>query len=209
METHRHAPWLAFSAGALLVAIIAWMVPSADAPVSRNDPDRPKVEALLAQLEQECDPDSPWNDYASSSKAPPTERHRRMILEQLHGMSAVALAEVKARLENPPHNEFGQMLIVLAAAFGDATKVIPAARLMAYSEHPAVRLCAARELAKLRDPLTIEWFEYAATHDDRCVRNDDRGSFVEYFYPVRAVAGLALKDFGLERQGWSSLSAER
>jgi hypothetical protein len=101
------------------------------------------------------------------------------------------------------------MLIVLAAGLGDASRMIPAAKFMAYSAYPAVRLCAARELQKLRDPQTIEWFEYASIHDDRCVRNDDRGSFVEFFYPVRTVAGLALKDFGLERQNLPSSSAER
>jgi hypothetical protein len=196
MTKQRLTPWLALCAGALLVAAIAWMVPSADAPVARGGPDHAKVVALLAQLERECDPDSPWNDYVWSSKAPPTERHRRIILEQLHGMNDAALAEVRSRLKDPPLDEFGEMLIVLAAAFGDASKVIPAAKLMAYSEHPAVRLCAARELAKLRNPQTIEWFEYAASHDDRCVRNDDRGSFVDFFYPVRTVATLALKDMG-------------
>jgi hypothetical protein len=178
-------------------------------PVARAGPDRPKVNALLAQLARECDPDSPGNDYAWSSKAPPTERHRRMILEQLHRMREEALTVVKSRLKNPPNDEFGEMLVVLAAALGDPGKVVPAAKLMAYSEHPAVRLCAARELQKLRDPQIIEWFEYAAIHDDRCVRNDDRGSFVEFFYPVRTVAGLALKDFGLERQNYSSSSVNR
>lgn len=87
---------------------------------------------------------------------------------------------------------------MLAAALGDAEWVIPATKLMAYSDHPAVRLCAARELGRLRNPTTVEWFDYAARNDDRHVRNDGCGREPEFFYPVRTAAVLALRDLGIE-----------
>jgi hypothetical protein len=194
MTLSRLRPLLAFVSGAALVLGSAKM---AHPPVpSVSATDRAAVLKLLDELEKECDPDSPSNDYVWSSGSPSTERHRRQIIERLHGVRDATLAEVGSRLQTQRDDEFGEMLTVLAAAMGRDSMVVPAARLMVYSEHPAVRLCAARELAKLHNPLTIEWFEYAAMHDDRCVRNDDRGSFVEFFYPVRTVAEIALKDMG-------------
>jgi hypothetical protein len=118
-----------------------------------------------------------------------------LILERLHELREAAAPEVARRLEQPRNDEFVEMLIVLAAGLGDCSMITPAAKLMAYSEYPAVRLSAARELRMLRDPQTLEWFEYAALHDDRCVRNDGCGRTVELFYPVRTEAELALRDF--------------
>jgi hypothetical protein len=92
---------------------------------------------------------------------------------------------------------------------GDDSKVIPAAKLMAFSESPAVRLCAARELAKLRDPRTTEWFDYAARNDDRRVRNEGCGRSAEFFYPVRTVAELALRDMGIQFKSDGDLRVER
>lgn len=155
---------------------------------------------LLTRLEAECSPDSVANDYVWSTRAPPTERHRREMLERLHTMRDTALAEVTARLEQPRGNEFGEMLVVIAAGLGDQSMIERAAKLMAYSEHPAVRLCAARELRSLRDWRTVEWFEYAAENDDRRVHSDCCGRAVEFFYPVRATAQLALRDMGIELQ---------
>lgn len=192
MPLHREGPWIAASAGALVVLLVGWL---SDV---REHPERVEVQALLSKIEAECHPDSPANNYEWSSKAPPTEKHRREILERLHGMREVAAAEVRLRIQEKRTDEFGEMLVVIAAALGDERNLIPAARLMAYSEHPAVRLCAARELGKLRDPRTIEWFDFAACTDDRRVRNDGCGRTAEYFYPVRTVAVLALQDMGIE-----------
>lgn len=189
-------PLFAVVIGAVLVFGIARMAQPPVPDVSATD--RAEVLKLLGELEKECDPDSPSNDYAWASNAPPTERHRRQIIERLHALRDATLVEVGHMLKTQRPDEFGEMLVVLAAAMGRDSMVVPAAKLMAYSENPAVRLCAARELAKLRNPLTIEWFEYAAIHDDRCVRNDDRGSFVEFFYPIRAAAEMALKEIGID-----------
>jgi hypothetical protein len=161
-------------------------------------PGEAEVRVLLSKLEKECNPESSANAYAWSSNAPPTERHRRELLERLHAMHAAAASEVRRELQERRCDEFGEILVVLAAGLGDRAMIRPAAMLMAYSDHPAVRLCAARELRQLRDPQTIEWFEYAASQDDRCVRNDGCGRSKEFFYPVRATAVLALKDLGVE-----------
>lgn len=200
MFSQRHASVLAFCLGAMVVVTIVRLVPlhpdqDVVAPIQQ---DRWEVWTLLARLEQECSPDSPANDYAWSSNAPPTERHRREMMERLHELGPEALAEVQARMEKPRADEFGEMLVVIAAALGDDAKVEQAAKLMAYSGHPAVRLIAARELKRLRDPRTIEWFDYAALNDDRVVRNDACGRTVELFYPVRTTAQLALRDMGIE-----------
>lgn len=210
MATHRFAPWFASGFGALLVVAVGWMAPlrsGLDLPVPEHR-DAWEVRTLLTQLEQECEPDSPMNDYAWSSNAPPTERHRRQMLERFHEIEAVALAEVHARLRKPRDDEFGEMLVVIASAMGDKTLVPMTARLMAYSEHPAVRLCAARELRRLRDPRTTEWFDYAANNDDRRVRNDGCGRAAEFFYPVRTVAALALKEMGIEFKSTEQLQRE-
>jgi hypothetical protein len=201
MSSHRTASWLALCAGAGLVLGIAGLV---KVP---SQAKQSEVLALLSKLESECDPDAPSNNYAWSSRAPPTERHRRIILERLHELRDAAAPEVARKLEERRTDEFGEMLIVLAGALGNQAMVIPAAKLMAYSPYPAVRLSAARELCKLRDPGTVEWFEYAAAHDDRFVRNDGCGRVAELYYPVRTVAELALQDFVRERQDWQSSSA--
>ena len=156
-----------------------------------------EVAVILTRMEAECSPDSVMNDYVWSATAPPTERHRREMLARLHELRDTALEEVRHRLRQPREDEFGEMLVVIAAGLGDNRLVLPAARLMAYSGHPAVRLSAARELRALRDPRTVEWFMYAAENDDRRVHNDACGRTVEFFYPVRSVAQTALGDMGI------------
>jgi hypothetical protein len=188
MNIRRLAPWFASVAGALLVLAIGSL------SSTRPHPARPEVLALLSELEAECHPESMWNNYVWSTNAPPTEKHRRLILERLHELRGAAAPEAGRMLNEHRNDEFGEMLMVLAAALGDRTMITPAAKLMAYSEYPAVRLSAARELRTLRDPQTLEWFEYTALHDDRCVRNDGCGRTVELYYPVRAEAELALRE---------------
>lgn len=167
------------------------------APVAQSEGDLWEVWTLLTRLEKECHPLSPSNDYSFSNSAPPTERRRREILARLHELRETASTEVKNRLESAREDEFGEMLVVLAAGLGDAAKVDHASQIMAYSQYPAVRLCAARELRKLRDPRTVEWFEYALHNDERRVHNDHCGRTPEFYYPVRTVAELALKEMGL------------
>jgi hypothetical protein len=203
MSLHRHGPWIAASAGAVVVLVAGWLSDI------RERPERSEVQALLLRIESECNPDSPANNYEWSSNAPPTEKHRREILERLHELREAAADEVRVRLLKKRIDEFGEMLVVIAAAMGDETKIIPAAKLMAYSEHPAVRLSAARELMKLRDSRTVEWFEYAACNDDRRVRNDGCGRTAEYYYPVRTVAVLALKDMGVEFKSPEQLAKDQ
>lgn len=195
----------ALLSGALVVCGVAVIFTrlqnSHDTPISNQS--RQQVRTILQALEKECAPDSPFNDYVWSTNAPPTERHRRQMLETLHGLKRAALEEVQERIRSdtsPTDNqrEFGQMLVILAAAMGDDSQIIPSSMLMAYSEYPAVRLCAARELRKLRDCRCVEWFEFAARNDDRFVKGDGCGGTREVYYPVRTVAELALRDLGVE-----------
>lgn len=113
MNMPRGAPWMAFCGGAVIVIAIGSTAPQPrpDASPARDHAVHPTVLALLAQLEKECDPDSPWNNYEWSSNAPPTEKHRRLILEQLHTLRDDALGEVRVLLEKKRFDEFGEMLV--------------------------------------------------------------------------------------------------
>lgn len=198
MNSRHFAPAVAFSLGALVVLVVEWFCPVAQVEPLVDDRVW-EAAVLFVRMEAECSPDSIANDYSWSSNAPPTEKHRRELLEQFHRLGNIVLDEVQGRLKHRRDDEFGEMLVVMAAGLGDDAMTLPAAKLMAYSRHPAVRLCAARELRALRDPRTVEWFEYAAQNDERCVRNDCCGrSAPELFYPVRATAQLALKEMGIE-----------
>src|SRR6478609_5947521 len=121
MTLHSLRPLLAVVSGAALVFGIARVAQPPIPKVSATD--RAEVLKLLVELEKECDPDSPSNDYVWSSNAPPTERHRRQIIERLHGLRNATLEEVGRRLKTQRADEFGEMLIVLAAALGKDSMV--------------------------------------------------------------------------------------
>jgi hypothetical protein len=92
-----------------------------------------------------------------------------------------------------PDDEMRGMLVVIAAALGDADSVKKAGQEMAWSDFPAVRISAARTLRRLQDPRTIEWF-LDAMDDNHFVVNGGCGTLREKFYPVRSIARLALRE---------------
>ena len=108
----RLRPLFAVVIGAVLVFGIARMAQPPVPDVSAMD--RTEVLKLLGELEKECDPDSPSNDYAWASNAPPTERHRRLIIERLHGLRDATLVEVGHRLQTQRPDEFGEIPVSCA-----------------------------------------------------------------------------------------------
>lgn len=155
----------------------------------------PAADAVFLRLQQECDPGNPNADYAWATSAPPTERQRLALLDECRNAGMAWLPSLSAWQQRAGDSELGQMLQVAALAMGDRDQRLPVCHLMAWSDHPAVRVCAARELRRLRDPRVAEWFE-SALDDDRFVLNSDCGTGPERFYPVRVVAELALRDLG-------------
>lgn len=155
------------------------------------------VFTLLQKLERECDSDSPDNDYDWSITAQRTERTRADLLQQLNAIGPLTLDQVQRQRQDALNGEYSQMLTLAAMTLGDDASLMETAKNMVYSSHPAVRLCAARELRKLKDRRTEEWF-YLALKDERSVRNDACSNRQPYrYYPVRVVAELALRDMGI------------
>jgi hypothetical protein len=149
-------------------------------------------EQVLADLRFECDPASPGTDYTWAQSSLPTERRREQIIERCRNEGADLLRKVKARIALGEEDaEMHAMLIVIAAALGDAESCMLAARAMVYSDYPAVRISAAKTLRRLRDPRTVTWFR-SALYDDHFVVNGACGTLREQFFPVRALAHLAL-----------------
>ena len=155
----------------------------------------PAADVVFLRLQRECDPGNPNADYAWATSAPPTERQRLALLEQCRKAGLAWLPSLSVWQKKAGDSELGQMLQVAALAMGDRDQWLPVCHLMVWSDHPAVRLSAARELRRLRDPRVAEWFE-SALDDARFVLNSDCGTGPERFYPVRVVAELALRDLG-------------
>ena len=72
------------------------------------------------------------------------------------------------------------MLVVIAAALGDGDSIKHAGRLLAWSDFPALRICAAKTLRRLQDARGFEWF-LDALDDDHFVLNGACGSLRERF----------------------------
>lgn len=197
----RIAPGLRYLLVMIGIACLArWQVPPhAPSAAWVTKPASPaaipaSVTDLLDQLERECDLSALGNDYLFYP-VPPTEARRRDLLSALRNHGASALAEVRSRLKQPRGAEFGEMLVLAAAALGDETSVAPAGRLMLWSPSPAVRISAVRIFRQLHDPRSIEWLR-AALDDDRFVLNCGCGTPVERYYPIRTVAEIALIEMG-------------
>ena len=153
----------------------------------------PAFAGLLERLAKECDPDNPGADYAWSQSAMPTELRRDELIAECRRIGPSLIPDLRAEIDGTRNAELRGMLIVIAAALADESQLVPAARQMVYADSPAVRLCAAKELGRLRDPRTREWFE-EALQDERFVVNGGCGTGRDLFYPVRALAQLALKE---------------
>ena len=123
----------------------------------------------------------------------PTERKREAIIQDCRNIGAALLPDVRRQMARELDDEMRGMLIVIAAALGDATAIELAGRQMAWSDFPAVRISAAKTLRRLQDRRTIEWF-LAAMDDDHFVINGGCGIQREKFYPVRCIVQMALRE---------------
>jgi hypothetical protein len=152
---------------------------------------------ILAELRHECDPANPEADYSWTQRTMPTERKREAILQSCRRLGASLLPQVRAAMAMDKDDEVRGMLIVIAAALGDADSRIPAAKAMTWSYYPALRISAAQTLRRLRDRELVPWFRMALK-DDHFVVNGGCGLLREKFFPVRSLAETALRDFGVE-----------
>lgn len=180
--------WLSYLLIVAGVALIArWQVPVQRGPASL-------VETLLNRLEVECDLTSVGNDY-QFYPVPPTEARRRQLIEQFSAAGTAALPLVRARMEKTRNLEYQEMLVLAAAALGDEPSLTKASDLLVWSPSPAVRMSAVRLLRQLRDSRTADWLR-VALQDERFVLNSDCGAPPERYYPIRAVAEIALLEMG-------------
>ncbi len=152
---------------------------------------------ILAELRHECDPANPEADYTWTQSTMPTERKREAILQRCRRLGVGLLPEVRATLAAERSDEVRGMLTVIAASLGDADSRLPAAKAMTWSYYPALKICAAQTLCRLKDRELIPWFRMALK-DDHFVVNGGCGLLREKFFPVRNFAEMALRDFGVE-----------
>ena len=173
----------------LLVALLFVLVPCG--VLEWNEGPTPALAGILSRVRHECDPTNPDADYSGTLRTMPTERKREAILADVREIGARLLPGVRRELAREKDSEVQGMLTVMAAALGDEAAIVQAGREMAWSGYPAVRICAARTLRRLRDRRTAEWF-LVALEDDHFVVNGEK------FYPVRNLARLALQELAVE-----------
>ena len=152
---------------------------------------------ILHDLRHECDSANPDADYIWNQRSMPTERKREAIIQRCRGLGAKLLPKVRGALEFEQDDEVRGMLTVIAAALGDSTACVPAAKEMVWSDFPALKISAARTLHRLYDPRMIPWFRIALK-DSHFLVNGGCGSYREQFFPVRTLAQIALREMGVE-----------
>ena len=169
----------------IIVALLFVFVPCLVLQWNAGPP--PAFAGILARVRHECDPENPDADYSGTLRTMPTERKREAILADARKIGARLLPGVRREMARERDYEVRGMLTVMAAALGDEAAIVQAGREMAWSGYPAVRICAAKTLRRLKDPRTAEWF-LAALQDDHFVVNGEK------FYPVRNLARMALQE---------------
>gem|GEM_PF-1321655 len=172
---------------ALLFVLVPWFV------LNWGGRKEPAFAGILARLQHECDPDNPEADYSWSQGTMPTERKREAIIEDCRKIGPVLLPQIHQQIERGRDEEVRGMLVVIAAALGDGDSIKHAGRLLAWSDFPALRICAAKTLRRLQDARGFEWF-LDALDDDHFVVNGACGSLRERFYPVRNIARASLRE---------------
>jgi len=176
----------------ILVALLFVLVPCVVLEWNAGPP--PAFADILARVRHECDPANPGADYTHAQSTQPTERKREAILADARKIGARLLPGVRRELARERDDEVrGMLIIIIAAAVGDEAAIKQAAQEMEWSDYPAVRICAAKMLRRLRERRTVEWF-LAALQDEHFVVNGGCGTLREKFYPVRIIAQLALQE---------------
>lgn len=183
----------------LLAAVAMALVTSAPQPVRAQASRAPLrsdagVSEVLQYLKSECDNPKVSNECAWTYYASETELARFRCIKQLKSMGDDAQAQVRRELATAK-GEYRQMLTIALAAFGDNSSIYQSGQLMLHARLPAVRVCAAGELRRLKDSRMLEPFKLALA--DGFKRRD--GSCVSrgMIYPVRLIASDALVDLGM------------
>lgn len=182
---------MGMSSDRLMVALLLVLVPCLVLKWSDEPPSA--FAGILARLRHECDPSNPDADYTWTQSTLPTERKREAIIAECRSSGRKLLPEVRRALARERDDELRGMLTLIAAALGDEAALRQAYHELVWSEHPAVRISAARTLRRLRDRRSIEWF-LMALRDDHFVVNGACGTLREKFYPVRSIAQMALQE---------------
>lgn len=185
----------AFLIAIFLIALVTAITLRRPTPPPSTAPaSHPAFASILKSLEHECDPANPEGDYGWTQKSPPTEQRREKLIEQCVNIGPALLPDVQAAMKSTTNPELRGMMIVLSAALGDGNAVESAAKEMLWADSPAVRLCAAQTLRRLRDPRTTGWLENALLDDHFVQNGGDCGGQLELFFPVRVTAELALRE---------------
>lgn len=182
---------MGMSSDRLMVALLLVLVPCLVLKWSDEPPSA--FAGILARLRHECDPNNPDADYTWTQSTMPTERNREAIIAECRSSGRKLLPEVRRALARERDDELRGMLTLIAAALGDEAALRQAYHELVWSEHPAVRISAARTLRRLKDRRSIEWF-LMALRDDHFVVNGACGTLREKFYPVRSIAQIALQE---------------
>lgn len=182
---------MGMSSDRVMVALLLVLVPCL--VLKWSDEPTAAFAGILARLRHECDPSNPDADYAWAQSTRPTERKREAIIAECRSSGRKLLPEVRRALAQERDDELRGMLRIIAAALGDEAALKLAYHEMVWSEHPAVRISAARTLRRLRDRRSTEWF-LMALRDDHFVLNGACGIMREKFYPVRSLAQMALQE---------------
>ena len=178
---------------ASLVLLALMISPGATHPANTSLPTL-SIVASLSKLKLECDRshlsnESRWTSYLSA-----TEVERGDCIANLKTAREAALPQVRKELETAK-GEYKEMLTIALAALGDEAALNQTGELMLKAQKPAVRVCAARELRRLKNKGLIEPFKQALA--DPFKRSDTSCLKRGMIYPVRLIASDALVDLGL------------
>lgn len=172
---------------ALLFVLVPWMV------LKWKPNHSLAMQDIMDRLQHECDPANAETDYSWSQMSLPTEKKLEAILQDCRLLGPSLLPQIRGQIKTEKNDELRGMWIVVAAALHDAEYLESAGQQMVWSSFPALRICAAKTLRRLRDRRSIDWF-MGALNDPHFFVNGHCGLQRENFYPVRSIAEIALKE---------------
>ncbi|RYG63983.1 hypothetical protein EON80_20110 [bacterium] len=149
------------------------------------------IRETLTKLKIECDNPNISNASEWTTSRSATERKRLTCIFALKAGDEAAVRQEIATAKG----EYREMLTVALAACGDNSGIWQTSRLMLAAKTPAVRVCAASILRRLRDKRTIEPLKQALA--DPFERRDGTCVNPQMIFPVRRIASDALVASGL------------
>ncbi|RYX82906.1 hypothetical protein EON83_17525 [bacterium] len=127
------------------------------------------IGGILNRLKSECDNPKVSNDAQWISYCSETELKRMQCIATLKSAGTTGETQVRQELGGAK-GEYLQMLVVTLAAMGDNDSIWQAGQLMLRAKLPAVRVCAALELSRLKDKRLVGPFKQALS--DQFERRD-------------------------------------